>query len=464
MRLLSPPDKFVMDMLGSVTPIQHGTKIRPSQFAVPFTIQDRHLLVNILTRLVIELPEPLPLFQEPHTIVYDPTQKYIETLYYTRFLVEEKTNEPALYSRLIKTLRLLAPKPKNETNAFTIIPTTACNARCFYCYEEGVRYKSMRPEIVEKTIQHILEHSHRDERIICNWFGGEPLMGEAVIDRICEALREHGLDYGSDMISNASLFTESIVEKAVRDWKLFHVQITLDGQKDEYLRRKNYRPSSKEPYESVISAIEMLADKGVRVDIRLNADTENIEGLFHLVDELDGRFSKKELISVYPSDIYECASTTTTRYNKGQLTHLYDSIDRLMEHIHDKGLNQSMFPMRLRTHRCMADLPTGAPVISPTGGLFCCEHITDVPCLSTLNDYTKFLEGKQNFVHYDRLEKKSCRTCPLLPECTDFSSCPTKYSDCRRHALMHLRKGLLSLLALADTYATSTDNENTVTE
>ena len=90
---------------------------------------------------------------------------------------------------------------------------------------------TMTPETVEQTIRYIIS-SHAEEKVKIVWFGGEPLLGERIIDRISEGLTEADLPFKSTMISNGNLITSEIIEKMVGPWHLDRIQISMDGDED----------------------------------------------------------------------------------------------------------------------------------------------------------------------------------------------------------------------------------------
>lgn len=447
MKLLHTADHYVTDALGDTEAPPHGTPLRPSLYAVPIDTGKRRVVFHTLTRASIDAEELHDWFLHPSARPYDAADGTLQELYENRFLVEESKDEVQMYVRLIEVLRLLAPKPKKGHTSYTILPTTACNARCFYCYEHGVQFRTMDDEMIAKTVEFILA-TKREDRIAINWFGGEPLYGAAAIDKICAALRENGIKYMSEMTTNASLFNEATVRKAVADWHLAKVQVTLDGREEEYLRRKRYLPPFPgSPYQAVLQALQRLQQNRVQVSVRLNADLNNLDELHALVDELAEKFPDKRGISVYVSDLY-----LPKQYNsdspegRDKICRLYEGINRLSDHIEEVHFSGGDYPKRLRTYRCMADLPEGAPVISPDGTLGCCEHINETPVLGSILDPAQWdMRKREEFVRHDRPQLPKCRACPFLPECVDFSSCPVKEADCQQKVYGQLRRALKAI-------------------
>ena len=65
-----------------------------------------------------------------------------------RFIVPEGCREDETAGQL----RSLLMKRREAAGAichYNILPTTFCNARCFYCFESGIRHVHMSPETAE---------------------------------------------------------------------------------------------------------------------------------------------------------------------------------------------------------------------------------------------------------------------------------------------------------------------------
>jgi len=167
-----------------------------------------------------------------------------------RFLVPEDFDELFSAIQLRKVIRNLNYR-NDDVTSFTILPTTTCNARCFYCYESGFPHNSMNEETILRTVDYITARCGRTKRVALSWFGGEPTLGEKSIDRICEGLEEKGINFASSMISNGYLFTQQMVQKARGKWRLRSIQITLDGTEEVYNRVKAYVNPEESPFQRV---------------------------------------------------------------------------------------------------------------------------------------------------------------------------------------------------------------------
>ena len=92
-----------------------------------------------------------------------------------------------------------------------------------------MKYVTMNDDTVEQTIEFIKKSRNPKEPVRFSWFGGEPLVGEKIIDRICDGMREAGIEFDSNMVTNSALITEDTIKKMKNDWNLTTMQITLDG-------------------------------------------------------------------------------------------------------------------------------------------------------------------------------------------------------------------------------------------
>lgn len=87
---------------------------------------------------------------------------------------------------------------------FQILPTTACNARCWYCYEEGFAKQSMTDECIEAIPGFIGSYMEMVDDVHVTWFGGEPLLGFDAMCKLSDALvascEAAGVGYTSDRV------------------------------------------------------------------------------------------------------------------------------------------------------------------------------------------------------------------------------------------------------------------------
>ncbi len=407
------PDAALTRILPPVS-ARPGINYIPSRYALPFAHGGKQYVFHNLTKQCIEGTLPTSARAgEGH-----------DDLIAAQFLVPESKDECAYYNQISALMRSFSRK--KGVRSYTVLPTMGCNARCVYCYEEGMKPVTMAPETVEQVIRYILG-THCSGRVSLSWFGGEPLLGAGIIDRVCEGIREAGLDYESDMVSNGSLITPEIITRMTERWRLSSIQLSMDGAERDYISRKRYY-TDRDYYHKVIRAAGDMSAAGVAVTIRCNVDGENWSRVPQFLEDLRSGVLHKDKVSVYFAPTYDLRRSENC-------VAMWENIRDARRRIEEAGFHASRLIglcLGFRVNRCMAD--GGGVVISPDGGLYLCEH-----CQGRFGDIWHGVTdeaARREFSRADRT-REECRSCPFLPDCTSFAGCPVRDAHCRQvHELM----------------------------
>ncbi len=434
MNIFYKGDPIVISVLGKKQ-IDPDTKYRWSIYAVAHHCDGKNYVFQNFTKQINQLNEETleinpDIRFSASEIIASPVLKQLAE---DSFLVPETKNEALVYENYCKLRRAMI---SNKCNAFTILPTTACNARCVYCYEAGIQFISMNDEIVDQTIRYIKSVCNPQEPVVFSWFGGEPLMGEKSIDKIVKGLKEEGIEVVSRMISNGSLITEEIIKKMRDSWNLRRIQITLDGVEEQYNARKNYVFNYQSAYWHVLSRIKMVNEAGIRVHIRINVDHENIGGVPTMIDDLKNFIVNPSLVSFDIAPLFDLQANENTH-------EIWDKAIATMDMITAKGFYVSThFTLKhTRYHFCMADNPYNSRVITPDGTLYSCEHFQ---AMQPLGDIWKGVTETDLLKQLGSVEptREMCRNCFALPNCTTYSRCPNKRVDCAYSSRLRMERAL----------------------
>ena len=469
--IIYPGDPRVCVLLGRQSPQPECDSIRSSCFVVHHYVNGKYLLFHTLTRRALMIEPELITYFIPGSIFSSDIleNKTLQAFYEQYFLVSVDCREDELYQETKDIIRLKEELPEGIIS-YVILPTTACNARCFYCFEQGMRYHTMSVETEQLLLTYMTAHKPANNiPISIQWFGGEPLIGAGVINHICEGLREAGIPFTSTMITNGSLFTQALVKKAVSLWNLKEVQITLDGCEEEYLRRKRYLSSVADPFHTVLWNAHSLLKAGISVHIRLNLDVDNIGELYRCVDFLEREFTEpaeRKLLTVYSHELFGkyCGGCDQSGDGRTDLTvyvnQLNDYIrrkkldlgkrisqDAFSEHKPAENASQAIPPVgMLKSTYCMADRAQHTVVIDAEGRLYTCEGMPENLCYGDLQT------GVNSQDHFNSISTPSeipetCRHCAYLPECTDFLLCPNRETPprCLEQARRKLDQGILGI-------------------
>ena len=205
---------------------------------------------------------------------------------------------------------------------FQILPTTVCNARCFYCYESNNVFETMQPATVNATIDFIKKFIGDDlsGRYTIDWFGGEPMLVPELIKtmalEILQYCNERSVSISSEIVTNASMINVTSID-FFRNIGIRRVHISMDGMKNEYERRKAYA-DGKDYFEHIISCAQLLSKHGIQVMIRINVDKNNVDSCSRLIGYLCETIPHEAEVHVAPlygygDNCYSCVKRITIK-------------------------------------------------------------------------------------------------------------------------------------------------------
>ena len=418
--------------------LQEGESYRLMHFVVQQPVEEGLMLYNVMTRAVVLLtPEEAQRMADNPVAVPELVAKW--------FAVPQNHDDRKLAREVRAVGKMLEKRPKGITS-FTILTTTDCNARCFYCYEKGRNRIPMKEETARKVAEFIIKNNP-GKKVKLRWFGGEPLFNKGVISLICGELRRAGIEYQSSMVSNGYLFDDETVAEAIDLWDLKTVQITLDGTEEVYNRSKAFIYQEGSPYLRVLGNIHCLLDAGIKVDVRLNIDRHNADDLLVLADVLIDEFGGQKLFRVYSHPLFEAASEYTAVFHTdSQRQELFHARKRLQEKLREgKIALEGTLPDKLKLHHCMADSDIDI-VILPGGHLGKCEHYSDDHWFSHLDDAERDDTMREGFKRL-REEIDACADCLFYPDCYRLALCEEAihcYPEEREEKLLVTRRNLLN--------------------
>ena len=439
MQVIIPTTSLVEQIVGRQKRTD-GQSYRLMTYVVQQPVADGVLLYNTLTcSLVLLTPD------EAADITMQ--QELIDRW----FLVPQEHDDQKLCRQIRQMAALLKPAAKAITN-YTILTTTGCNARCFYCYEKGTKPVTMTAETADKVVRYIVKHRD-DEKVIISWFGGEPLVNVKVIDQICTELREQGVPFRSTMTSNGYLFDADMVQRAKDLWQLQQVQITLDGTELTYNRVKAYVHQGVNAFERVLQNIGMLTAAGIRVSIRLNVDKHNIGEMAELVQLLHQRFGTNEHLSIYSHELFVERSPEDDAKIFAQQTQLAQQIAACGYKNHKRGLQKD-----INLNYCMAD-GDGSVVIAPDGHLGKCEHYIDSNFFGHIDSEEHDKAVLRKFKER-RADIDACATCFYYPQCFRHAMCAKSIKCTPEKQQEHLYRTMTAMKDEYEIYLSKNEEED----
>lgn len=305
-------------------------------------------------------------------------------------------------------------------STFTIAPTMKCNFACPYCFEEGVRYNTMTPEIEIKTVEFIKKYYSDDEPFGICWYGGEPLLGIKNIERITNQLFEDEnlkANYQADIITNGFYLTRENAELLVK-FGVKTAQITLDGPPDIHDSRRvpsNGRPTFYKILENIKRSYDILD-----IVIRVNVDRSNINRVHEILDILEQEGLRNKL-GFYIAAVDDSASQkpnpmcfSDKEFSEEEFNFYIDALKRGFNLINIPGQNVGI---------CGA-VSLNSYVIDPLGGLYKCwnEIGRKEKVVGSVFTGPVFNKVMVEYLNYESINDSKCMDCKVLPAC--MGGCP----------------------------------------
>ena len=415
--------KAFISKLWGRQPVKDTVMYRMLKYIIRVDYKDKVLLHNAVTGELIALD-----VQEAQILGTLPAKFSPEMLQ----LVEKHFLVPVDFDEHRQVLSLRGILQKYEAShgsqtitSYTILPTTACNARCYYCFEHGVKTETMTEDTANDAVSFIVENCGSQKSVSLLWFGGEPLVARHRIDQICDGLREHGIQFDSKMITNGYLFDEEMVKIAKIKWNLNYLQISVDGTEIHYNQTKAYINPKDNPYFRVLRNVDILLKEGIQVGLRMNFDIANHEDFVDFVDMAAERFQHNPLLQVYAYPVIGSYPDHNGIVQHGSDKWFENKIVELNEVAREKGVLRKRKGLPyLSCIGCDAD-DNSTAIIAANGILVkCCEDFSNEQSIGTvregITDFGKVASWKEN------ADYPKCWDCKFFPKCVRLKNCRAK--------------------------------------
>lgn len=405
---------------------------KSSMFNVVVDHDDLLLIYNTLSKLFITTEQKYKnIFCDAEEVALNSIEDKTDLIFFVNsgLLVDCEFNELQLYEEVNNLIRTIEGDKKG-IERYNILTTTGCNARCFYCFEEGIKPVHMTLETAEDVVQYIDRTRNKNKAIFLRWFGGEPLVNPKVIDHISSRLKELKIDFISSMSSNGYLFNDKIVEKASTFWNLNKVRISFDGMEEEHSRRKNYYTEGNS-FQHTVKNVDRLITASINVDIRLTLDHNNKRDIEDVAKYMVERYQGSPYVKIYTRCLFEEMTTEAAKRDIKKVSELVDFKESIDDYLRNEKIFDyaRLLPIGYQPYYCAANDPH-KEVIGPDGSLCSCETIEkDALFWGNVVDGVTNVEYRDEWLECESPVDK-CRSCCFLPSCTPFRKCPNDYFDC----------------------------------
>jgi len=377
------------------------------------------LLHNVVTGRLVVLDQAETETVDKIPMKYEPT---MEQLIVEHYLVPEGNDEHQQVMNLREILRKLDAAQKEEGIVhYTILPTTACNAHCFYCYEHGLKPEIMSRETADDVVKFIKQHC-RGKKIWIRWFGGEPTLEVHLIDQICEGLHSNSVSFTSRMTTNGYLLDKELIAKMKAFWNLDQVMISLDGSEENYNQTKAFAGVHDNPYQRVLQNVGLLLDEGVQVNLRMNFDKRNYLDFNNLLEDIERQFGNNPLLQIRPHQINPKEKDIGTKAFREYEEWCSEKIVALNDLSRNKGLFHKMYPLPCLEYKDCLAASDNAVVILPDGSLVSCPDLLGSDQIKG-NIWLGITEREKVASWKQLADYKRCKNCLFFPKCVIASNC-----------------------------------------
>ena len=351
-------------------------------------------------------------------------------------------------------LRSAYTRHRSDAPFFVTITTTLdCNMRCYYCYQKEGELNYLSPDmcdaIIDWTKAEIEKHGY--PRIYVDWYGGEPMLNQEVIERFSAAIipfcAARGVSYKASLISNGTSWPEDPVGFVTRN-AIHNVQFSLDGPE----RHHNKRRGTIDPkaaagartasFDTVMSTVGSLIGS-TRIYLRVNVDPWVGWDCLEVIDDCAQRGWLAPDTRFYPYVAVINAMTEHCGFiaKAKQFDKFYDEFNSIQLAFYEKlrafrdetSLEiVQYYPNRI-TINCAA-VNNHAIMFGPNGRMYKCgldvgdhhrAHATlglDGAVTANAAEAGPAVLAADRWDRYDPFTHPTCRECQYLPVC--MGGCP----------------------------------------
>jgi uncharacterized protein len=371
-------------------------------------------------------------------------EKIINELIDIEVLVHQNEDE---FDTIIK--ENLARDEYDKNLYSTIMVTANCSFGCDYCGQKHAQ------QILSEENQDLLLKRLEDkiikkkfECLNIAWFGGEPILGITVIDRLSPKLQKlahhYDLDYKAKITTNGFHLTPNIIEKLINTHEITQFYITLDGLATVHDKRrclKSRAPTFDTVYANLINLVDFIKhnNKKIEIIVRCNLDIRNENAAIDLVKKIKNDGLEK-YITMQVAQIHSWGNDVSQiAFERAKFAEV--EINTLAEMVM-LGFDVKCLPQR-RYGMCLATSKY-SEMIDPFGSVFPCSEVGLVPSyikngkhIYKIDDLKKrvlqttYKLRRSRFIKPFTQAQKNinnvCRNCNVFPTC--LGMCPKQWND-----------------------------------
>ncbi len=188
-----------------------------------------------------------------------------------------------------------------------LIMTYNCNCACQYCFEKNDFDKE---ECVDENklnliVNYIIEHFNTGsyEELELHYFGGEPLLKINEMLFVQKKIKQSGIKFKSNVITNGVLLNENNIKKLL-SMGIDSFQITIDGDKKIHDERRPMK-NGDSCYDLILKNLNAISNlsNDLSINIRINIDDNNYLSLNTIYSNLPDYIKYNSNNSIYVAPV-----------------------------------------------------------------------------------------------------------------------------------------------------------------
>lgn len=289
-----------------------------------------------------------------------------------------------------------------------IYVTNKCNLDCEYCYVTEQRgTEDFKAELVSDLITFIKNalKLNQSERLILDFFGGEPLLNKRLIQELIDiARKEISVKQSYIMTTNGMLLTPDNVDFILSNNIV--TSVSIDGDKethDKYRKTKNGLPS----WESIIKNIKYSLKFISSISARMTFNSDTVQNLYENV---------KYLATIGFKEIKPIPDFFDIHWNEEKFEILKKQYKEIENYINNSNDISIAFLHKKLIKQSDCGGGTDSFSIDVNGNVYPCNYVVGEVkfCLGNVSDHSNFKLSKFPTQHAKRVE---CRGCSYFLTC-----------------------------------------------
>lgn len=200
-------------------------------------------------------------------------------------------------------------------------------------------------ETQQGIINYVRNNIHRYSGVVISWFGGEPLLGVDIIERVSNELlaicKAHRKPYSASITTNGYRLTPDVYERLKR-CRVKNYTITIDGKKELHDKQRMFADGSP-TFDTIVNNLlyikENCKNSMQRFNLRANITKDHYDSLIEYYDYMDKLFGEDMRFQFFIREVADYGGARV----KSLYPKMMDSLQDVYRLLSDLGSKSSFY-------------------------------------------------------------------------------------------------------------------------